>query len=97
MEEQYMFGYEDALQIRKTVFDLLHFDWAGTIDVHQGDGLHICMKNGHAAITAQDKPALARASSDWPRRPAPTRPPWRCLNPGILIPAARSWISPATA
>ena len=61
MEEQYMFGYEDALRIRKTVFDLLHFDWAGTIDVHQGDGLHICMKNGHAAITAQDKPALARA------------------------------------
>ena len=56
-----MFDHQDALRIRKTVFDLLHFDWPGTIDVQQGEGLHISARDGCAVITAEDKPALARA------------------------------------
>ncbi len=56
-----MFANEDILRIRKTVFDLVKCSWEGEIAVREGAGLTVKVAGGRADISAESRPALARA------------------------------------
>lgn len=56
-----MFTYEESLRIREIVFDLVGFSWDGEIKTQVGSGMAIVAHDQDVELTAESKPALARA------------------------------------
>lgn len=56
-----MFTAEEIRRIRRIVFELVGFEWAKEIDIKEGTGLTVTVTGDEVAITAESKPALARA------------------------------------